>query len=104
MRQEPGREIGGLVEARERPDVRDPVERPEQGDDLGEAAVEGPRLVRPRDPRNAIPERLAVDGIVEHHGITELPDLSADEAVRVRLVPRQETRLGGIDRGRSTWG
>ena len=101
MGQEPSGQIGGLVESRQGPGVGDPVERPEERDDLGEAAIERLGLVRPGNPRDSIPERLAVDRVVEHDGVPELPHLAPGEPMAAGLVPRQPARVGGSEVGRA---
>ena len=100
-------QVEGLVETRQRPNVGDPVERREERDGFGQTAIEGGGLVRPGDAGDPIPERLAIDPVVEHDGVAELADLAPDEAVTASLVPRKPTRVGGGQLGGAgggTWG
>lgn len=95
-------QVGWLVEARDRPHVRKPVEAGEQRQCLGEPSVKRGGLRRPGDASDAVPERLAVGRVVEQDGIAEIANLAADEPVRARLVPRQPANVGGGEVGRAS--
>ena len=90
-------EVGRLVEARQRPDVRDPVERREQREDLRQAAIE-----RRRDPparrsrRSGSRTARGRSGRREAQPSPRSAHLAAEQAVR--HAPRA-TRASGSSRG-----
>ena len=88
------REVDRLVVSRRRPDVGDPVETREQAVRLGQASVERRRPGRPRDPRQAVPERLAIRLVVEQDGVPEVTDDAPEQRARTRLVPGQPAHVG----------
>jgi hypothetical protein len=87
--EEAGRQVGRLVEAGHRPEMRDPIETGEQGERLGQATIELRRRLRPRHARQPVPERLPVGFVIQEDGVAEIADLAPDQGVRPCLVPRQ---------------
>ena len=90
-----------IVERR-RPDVRRPADRGEQHEDLGQALVERRGVVRPAQPLEPVPERLALDRVVEQDRVAEVAQVAARDGVDARLVEEQSTHHGGIDRVRGS--
>ena len=88
-----------IVEGR-RPDVRRPADRGEQHEDLGQALVEGPGVVRPAQPLEPVPERLALGRVVEQDRVAEVAQVATRDGVDARLVEEQSTHHGGVDRVR----
>ncbi|OGO52868.1 MAG: hypothetical protein A2V84_01555 [Chloroflexi bacterium RBG_16_70_13] len=87
-------EIDGLVGERQGPDVRQPVEGREEGDDLVEPALERPRVAGPGGGGDPIPERLRVRRVVEEEGVAELAGLPGRDRVDGHLVTGQAAREG----------
>ena len=102
VRLEPRDEVGRRIVERRRPDVRRPADRGEQHEDLGQAPVEGGRVVRPAQPLEPVPERLALDRVVEQDRVAEVAQVAARDGVDPRLVEEQATHRGGVDRSRGS--
>ena len=78
--------------------MRRPSDRGEQHEDLGQPPVERGGVVRPAQPLEPVPERLALDRVVEQDRVAEVAQVAARDGVDARLVQEQAPHGGGIER------
>ena len=76
-------------------------DRGEEHETLGQAPVEGVRVLGPADGLDAVPERLVLERVVEQDRVPEVAQVPARRRVHLRLVEEHPAHRVGVDVGRA---